>query len=88
MCEDNAPGLLYETKDQFGLGYRALASMANQSVAVTFNCTRPPSSTRPWHPPADDSLTRNYIQVTNWTGYTQGAVLTAGAMSVLNPPTA
>ncbi len=85
MCEDTDAGLLYETKDQFGLGYRALASMANQSVAVTFNYASAildPSLA----PTYDDSLTRNYIQVTNWTGYTQGAVLTAGAMSVLNPP--
>ncbi len=37
--EDTDCGLLYETRDQFGLGYRANASMANQAAAVTLAYT-------------------------------------------------
>ena len=83
--EDTDCGLLYETKDQFGLGYRTNGSMANQQIAATLNYTAAviDSSLAPAY---DDQLTRNNITISNWTGYTQQAILTAGAMSILNPP--
>jgi hypothetical protein len=83
--EDTDMGLLFESRTQFGLGYRTLASMANQTAAATISYTGgilDPSLA----PAFDDSLTRNNVTITNWTGYTQQAILTAGAMSVLNPP--
>lgn len=84
--EDVDMGLLFESRGQFGLGYRSLASMANQAAAATINYAAAildPSLA----PVYDDSLTRNNVTVTNQsTGYTQQAILTVGAMSVLNPP--
>lgn len=83
--EDTDCGLLYELRDQFGLGYRTNASMANQQAQVVLNYTNAnldASLTASY----DDQLTRNNITISNWTGYTQQAILTAGAMSVLNPP--
>jgi Glycosyl hydrolase family 26 len=85
MIEDTDCGLLFESRGQFGLGYRSNASMANQAAAVVLPydaALLDPSLA----PVFDQQLTRNNITVTNWTGYTQGAILTAGAMSVLNPP--
>ena len=84
--EDTDMGLLFESRTQFGLGYRALGSMTNQAAAATISYTGAildPSLA----PVYDDSLTRNNVTVTNQsTGYTQQAILTVGAMSILNPP--
>lgn len=83
--EDVDMGLLFESRTQFGLGYRTLTSMANQSAAATISYTAAildPSLA----PVYDDSLTRNNVTVTNYTGYTQQAILTVGSMSILNPP--
>jgi hypothetical protein len=85
QIEDTDCGLLYELRDQFGLGYRTNASMANQAAQFVLNYagqTVDPDLS----PSYDDQFTRNNITVSNWTGYTQQAILTAGAMSVLNPP--
>jgi hypothetical protein len=85
MIESTDCGLLFESRGQFGLGYRSNASMANQAVAATFSYTAAvlDASLAPTY---DDQLVQNNITVTNYTGYTQQAILTAGAMSVLNPP--
>jgi hypothetical protein len=84
--EDTDMGLLFESRTQFGLGYRSLTSMANQAAAATISytaATLDPSLTTAF----DDALTRNNVTVTNQSsGYTQQAILTVGAMSILNPP--
>jgi hypothetical protein len=84
--EDTDMGLLFESRTQFGLGYRSLTSMANQAAAATISytaATLDPSLTTAF----DDALTRNNVTITNQSsGYTQQAILTAGAMSILNPP--
>jgi hypothetical protein len=85
IIEDTDCGLLFESRGQFGMGYRSSASMANQAVAATFSYTAA-TLDQSLAPVYDDQLTRNNVTVTNWTGYTQEAILTAGAMSVLNPP--
>lgn len=85
MIEDTDCGLLYETRDQFGLGYRSNASMANQAVAVTLSYSGSVIDTG-LQPTYDDQLTKNNITITNWDGYVQQSILTAGAMSILNPP--
>jgi hypothetical protein len=85
MIENTDVGLLYECRDQFGLGYRTLASMANQAAAVTLNyaaATIDAALTLTY----DDALIQNDITLTNWDGYVQEAVLTAGALSILAPP--
>jgi hypothetical protein len=83
--EDTDCGLLFESRGQFGLGYRSSASMANQPVSAVFSY--PAATLDPALAPTyDDSLTRNNVVVTNWTGYTQQAILTAGPMSISNPP--
>ena len=83
--EDVDMGLLFESRTQFGLGYRSLTSMANQAAAATISYTaaRVDGSLAPAF---DDQLTRNNVTVNNWTGYTQQSILTAGSMSILNPP--
>lgn len=85
VIETTDCGLLFESRGQFGLGYRSNASMANQAAAATFSYTAAvlDASLAPTY---DDQLIQNNVVVTNWTGYTQQAILTAGAMSVLNPP--
>lgn len=83
--EDTDCGLLYELRDQFGLGYRTNASMANQTPDLTLSYTAATIDAN-LEASYDDQLTRNNITIQNWTGYTQQAILTAGAMSVLNPP--
>lgn len=82
--EDTDGGLLYETRDQFGLGYRTLISLQNQSVAVTLN-----AAGRQIAPPAptyDDQLLKNSWAVTNTDGYVAQATLTSGALSVQAVP--
>jgi len=84
--EDTDMGLLFESRTQFGLGYRTLTSMANQAAAasISYAANRLDPSLAPAF---DDSLTRNNVTVTNQSsGYTQQAILTAGAMSIANPP--
>ena len=84
--EDTDCGLLFESRGQFGLGYRSNASMANQVVAATFNYAAATLDAS-LAPAYDDALTRNNITVTNQsTGFTQQAILTTGAMSILSPP--
>ena len=69
-------GLLFESRGQFGLGYRTLASMANQAAAAAISYTAGIVDTS-LAPVYDDSLTRNNVTVTNQsTGYTQQAILT------------
>jgi hypothetical protein len=85
QIEDTDCGLLFESRSQFGIGYRANASMADQAAAVSLAYTA--GVLDPALQPAyDDSLTRNNVTVTNYTGYTVQSVLTSGAMSVSNPP--
>ena len=37
-CADSDGGILYETRDQLGFGYRARRSMVNQDPALTLSC--------------------------------------------------
>ena len=84
-CEDTDCGLLYETRDQFGLGFRANASMISQTSALSLNYAAAVVD-QDLTPTYDDQLTKNNVTVTNWDGYAQQAILTVGAMSILNPP--
>jgi hypothetical protein len=83
--EDTDGGLLYETRDQFGLGYRTLISLQNQSVAVTLNYTAGVLGAPP-APTYDLQLVKNSWAVTNTDGYVAQATLTSGAVSVQQTP--
>jgi len=84
--EDTDMGLLFESRGQFGLGYRCLNSMTDQSADATFNYAGAPGIDPSLSPVYDDSLTRNNVTITNWTGYSQQAIITTGPMSVSSPP--
>ena len=84
--EDADMGLLFESRTQFGLGYRSLASMANQAAAAAISYTAGILDLS-LAPVFDDAQIRNNVTVVNQsTGYTQQALLTAGPMSINNPP--
>jgi hypothetical protein len=88
QIEDTDGGLLYETRDQFGLGYRTLISMQNQAAAVTIGYAGGVlgDSTAPLTPTYDDQLLANTWTVTNTDGYVAQATLTSGAISVAAVP--
>jgi hypothetical protein len=83
--EDTDGGLLYETRDQFGLGYRTLASMQNQAAAATIAHTSGALGAA-LAPTYDDALIRNQWTVSNYDGYSVTAQLNSGAMSIAPPP--
>ncbi len=86
--EDTDGGLLYETRDQFGLGYRTLISLQNQGSPVILNYAGGVlgDSTAPLVPVYDDALLCNSWTVTNTDGYVAQATLTSGAISVQPAP--
>ncbi len=85
MIEASDGGLLYETKDQFGLGYRSQSSMVAQAVAVTFNYATG-TIAQQLTPTFDMSLVHNDVIVTNYDSFSVESILTAGALSIQNPP--
>ena len=85
VIENTDGGLLYETQNQFGLGYRTLISMQNQSPAATINYAAGQLGAQ-LTPTYDDQLTVNQWTVTNWDGYTVLATLISGARSVQPVP--
>jgi len=86
QIEDTDGGLLYETRDSFGLGYRTLASMQNQAAALTISYTSGALGA-PLTPTYDDQLVHNQWTVTNLSdNYSVTAQLNSGAMSISPPP--
>jgi len=84
--ENTDGGLLYETRDQFGLGYRSMASLQNQTVATTLNYALQQVG-QPLQPVLDDALVSNDITLTsNYDGYSVRVYLASGARSLQNPP--
>lgn len=84
--EDTDMGLLFESRTAFGLGYRCLNSMTDQTADAAFNYAGAPGIDPSLAPVYDDALTRNNVTITNWTGYSQQAIITTGPMSVSSPP--
>lgn len=78
-------GQLFETRTQFGLGYRTLATLQNQVSAVTLNYNGGQLFT-PMVPVTDAALTRNDVTLTNYDGYAVRVYLASGARSVQSPP--
>jgi hypothetical protein len=85
MIENTDGGLLYETTDQFGLGYRTLLSLQNQSVAVTLNYAAGQLGA-PLAATYDLQAVKNQWAVANFDGYTSLATLTSGALSIAQVP--
>lgn len=84
-CEDTDRGLLYETRSQFGLGYRTRADLRGQSAAVTFDYTADELSP-PLKPTEDDLLIRNDVTISRTGGSSARATLDTGSMSTQAPP--
>ena len=85
VIENTDGGLLYETRDQFGLGFRTLVSMQNQSPVVTLNYAAGTLGA-PLAATYDDQFVKNQWQITNWDGYTALATLQSGPVSILPVP--
>jgi len=85
QIETTDGGQLFETRIQFGLGYRTRATLANQASAFTLDYAAKQLSA-PLSPVTDDALTRNDVTLTNYDGYSVRAYLAAGARSIQNPP--
>jgi len=83
--EDTDGGMLFESRDGFGLGYRTLASMKDQAADVTFSHGSGVLGA-PLAPVYDDQLIRNAVTVTGYDGYSVIAQLTSGPMSTAAPP--
>jgi hypothetical protein len=77
-------GILYETRDVFGLGYRTRKSMYSQAPAATLDYEGSQLSTI--EPTEDDQLTRNDITVTRTGGSSARVTLDTGPLSVQAPP--
>lgn len=85
VIERTDGGLLFETRNQFGLGYRARSTLVNQSPAVTLDYAAQQLNA-PLSPFTDDSLIRNDVTLTNYDGYAVRAYLNSGARSIQPPP--
>lgn len=83
--EDLDRGLLSETTSMFGLGYRTLASMRNQTAVLTldYSLAELAGSLEPTY---DDQLTRNDVTVSRTNGSSVEVVDTTSLMSVNDPP--
>lgn len=84
-CCDLDRGQLYETRDQFGVGYRTRVSMQNQNVALIASYSAG-TLAQNLQPTADDQFVRNSITVTRNGGASSSASLLTGPMSTLTPP--
>jgi hypothetical protein len=83
--ENSDQGLLYETRDQMGLGYIAYSAMLNQSPALTVNYAAGQVGSIPV-PTYDDQYINNDVTLVNWDGYTYQLQLVSGSRSILPPP--
>jgi hypothetical protein len=84
-CVEADLGMLYEPRDQLGLGYRPRVSLYNQAPKVTLSYTTN-DLLSPAVPVDDDQQTQNDIEVKREGGSSARAILTTGALSVLRPP--
>lgn len=83
--EDTDGGFIYETQDQFGLGYRTMQSLQNQSAKLTLDYASAQLASA-LTPVNDDALVRNDVTLANFDGYSSRTFLANGARSLLDPP--
>lgn len=84
-CEDADRGLLYESLNVLGIGYRTRRSLSNQTAQATLDYSAAELSDLP-QPTYDDEYIVNLAQVTRTSGGTVTASLDMGAVSTQNPP--
>ena len=84
-CATFDQGQLFETRDQFGVGYRTRVSMQGQNPSVIAYYRQAMLAAVP-QPVKDDALIRNDITVTRNGGASATAVLNSGPMSTATPP--
>ena len=84
-CADLDRGQLFETRDQFGIGYRTRVNLQGQSPAFIADYSLA-TLAGSLQPTADDQFTRNDITVTRNGGASSRAFLPSGAMSIMAPP--
>lgn len=84
-CEDADRGLMYESKDQFGLAYRTRADLYNQDPAITLIYTNQDLADN-LQPTEDDAHTRNDVTATRPNGSSAEVILSSGALSIQDPP--
>jgi hypothetical protein len=85
QIEDTDQGQVFESVDQFGLGYRTRVSMQAQASAFTLDYAAAMLADVPL-PVYDDQLTRNDVTISRINGGSVNAQLTTGALSVSPPP--
>ena len=84
-CADFDRGQIFETRNQFGIGYRTRVNMQGQSPVLNADYSLAQLAGT-LQPTADDQYTRNDITVTRNQGASSRAQLTSGPMSILTPP--
>jgi hypothetical protein len=83
-CADCDQGILGEPRDAFGLQYRTLRSLLNQTgPALDYAAGR---IAPPLQPTEDDQLVRNRVTATRIDGSSATAELTEGSLSTQDPP--
>ena len=81
-CVDADLGVLFETREVLGLGYRTRASMDNQPPRAALSY----GALSGLDPVDDDQLLRNDVQVSRSGGSSARFTLTEGPLSVADPP--
>jgi hypothetical protein len=84
-CIDVDQGILLEREVAFGLAYTARAAIYNQSSLLTLSYSGHQLSAPP-RPVPDDQLVRNQVVASRPSGSSFTAKLSAGALSVQDPP--
>jgi hypothetical protein len=84
-CADFDRGQLFETRNEFGIGYRTRINMQGNGPVLLANYAAAELA-GDLEPTADDQYTRNSIVVTRNGGASSTAQLTTGSMSILTPP--
>lgn len=83
--EDVDQGGIFESIDQFGIGYRTRESLQNQIPGATLDYSQAMLSSVP-RPTYDNQFTRNDVTISRYTGGSVNAKLQSGARSILAPP--
>lgn len=88
-AETSDRGILYEPAECLGVGYRTLASLENQSPALTLDysaATLGGDGSQGLQPLDDDQYTVNDATVSRNNGSSYQVQVTSGPMSILAPP--
>jgi hypothetical protein len=84
-CEDADRGLLFETRDSFGVAYRSRYSLYVQDPAVQLDYGIAELAF-PLQPTDDDQLLRNDVTMSRPNGSSSEFQVTTGPLSVSDPP--